>query len=369
MVEKVECIVIGAGVIGLAVARQLTRAGREVVVVEAAARIGTEMSSHNSEVIHAGIYYPRDSLKARSCVAGRKALYAYCAEHGVAHRKLGKLIVATGEEEVERLQGLRAGAAMNGVTDLVSLDAAAAREMEPALRCLAALHSPSTGIIDGHALMLSLQGAAEDLGAAIAFNSPVLGGSVEGDGITLRIGGGEPMTLKARTVVNATGLKAQEVAKSLSGLPRSSIPTLYLAKGNYFTLRGRSPFSKLIYPLPDCAGLGIHLTLDMGGQARFGPDVEWVGEADHDVDRRRGDAFYGAIRRYFPDLADGALQPGYAGVRPKLHGPGGAAQDFVVQGSRDHGVPGLVNFYGIESPGLTAIFPLAEHAVRLLGGR
>lgn len=365
--DEVECIVIGAGVVGLAVARELALAGREVLVLEAAEGIGTETSSRNSEVIHAGIYYPKDSLMARTCVAGKKKLYQYCAERGVPHSNCGKLIVATTEEEHGKLASIQARAAANGVPDLRLIDVAEAREMEPALFCVAALVSPSTGIIDSHAYMLSLQGDAENAGATFVFHSPVLGGRLlpEG-GAELRVGGAEPMELRCRLLVNAAGLHAPKLAASLEGMPAEHVPPTYYAKGNYFTLTGRSPFSRLIYPVPVPGGLGTHLTIDLGGQCRFGPDVEWVDRINYEVDPRRGDGFYAAIRRYWPGLPDNSLQPGYSGIRPKIVGPLQSAQDFVVQGPRVHGVPGVVNLFGIESPGLTASLALAEHVGEML---
>ena len=368
MIEKTDAVVIGAGVVGLAVARRLACAGRETVIVEAADRIGTEISSHNSEAIHAGIYYPENSLKARLCVAGKDQLYTYCADHGIAHNRVGKLIVAVDEEQEARLQALADTAEANGVCDLQWMDGEAAAGLEPSLQCRAALLSPSTGTIDSHALMLALLGDAEDKGAVLALRSPVSGGEAEEKGIVLHVGGEEPMNLRARMVVNAAGLAAQAVAGSIAGLDKKHIPPLYLAKGNYFVVSGCPPFSKLIYPLPGPASLGIHFSLDMGGQGRFGPDVEWVDEVSYNVDPSRAESFYAAIRTYFPDLADGALQPGFAGVRPKLQGPGEAVKDFMVQGPRDHGVPGLINFFGIESPGLTSSLALANHAVGLLEG-
>ncbi len=372
MIEKTEAVVIGAGVVGLAVARRLAREGRETVIVEAADRIGTQISSHNSEVIHAGIYYPENSLKARLCVAGKDQLYAYCADHGIAHSRVGKLIVAVDGEQEVRLQALRETAEANDVGDLEWMDGEAAAGLEPALKCHAALLSPSTGTVDSHALMLALLGDAEDKGAVLALRSPVMRGEVCGEadenGINLSVGGEEPMTLKARMVVNTAGLAAQAVASSIAGLEKKHIPPLYLAKGNYFTLSGRAPFSRLVYPIPGPASLGIHFSLDMGGQGRFGPDVEWVDEVEYGVDPSRSESFYAAIRSYYPDLAEGALQPGFAGVRPKLQGPGEAVRDFMIQGPRDHGVPGLVNFFGIESPGLTSSLALADHALGLLEG-
>lgn len=367
MTERIDCAVIGAGVVGLAVARRLAMAGAEVVVLERADVIGAETSSRNSEIVHAGIYYPKDSLKARFCVAGKQALYAYCPERGVPHRRCGKLIVATDEDQIAELERLRRVAAGNGVTDLEWLTPADVAAMEPAVRCTAALLSPSTGIVDSHALMLALRGDAEGHGAAIAFLSPVTGGRIGDGAIRLEVGGADPAVLEAATVVNGAGLWAPEVAAGIAGIPPDSIPRGYLAKGNYYTLSGRPPFRRPIYPVPERAGLGVHATVDLAGQIRFGPDVEWVDEIDYDVDPRRADAFYAAVRRYFPDLADGAIQPGYAGIRPKLQAPGEDARDFVVQGPQVHGVPGLVNLYGIESPGLTAALPIADHVAGLLG--
>ncbi len=360
--ERVDCVVIGAGVVGIAIARALARAGREVIVLDAADGIGTETSSRNSEVIHAGIYYPRDSLMARFCVAGRRMLYAFCAERGVAHRRCGKLIVATDEAESERLLGIKARAEANGVEGMRLLTAAEARALEPNLRCTAALLSPETGIVDSHAYMLALQGEAEGAGAVFVFHSPVEGGTATEDGVTLSVGGAEPMRLAATLVVNSAGLHAPSLARRIAGMPSQLVPRGYFAKGNYFSLAGRSPFSRLIYPVPVPGGLGVHLTVDLGGAARFGPDVEWIDSINYDVDPHRADSFYAAVRRYWPELRDGSLQPGYAGIRPKITPKGGPAQDFTVQGPRAHGVPGLLNLFGIESPGLTAAIAMAEYA-------
>jgi L-2-hydroxyglutarate oxidase LhgO len=364
--ERVDAVVIGAGVVGLAVARALALAGREVIVLEGAEAIGTETSSRNSEVIHAGIYYPPGSLKARFCVAGKIELYAYCAERGIPHQRCGKLLVATDEKQLAKLHAIKAQADANGVTDLQLLSAAEALRLEPALRCVAAYLSPSTGIIDSHAFMLALQGDAEAHGAAIAFKSPLERGRVRDNGIMLEVGGVEPMRVLARTVVNSAGLHAQRVAASIQGFPPRQVPPTYYAKGNYYSLVVRSPFSRLVYPMPNEAGLGVHITIDLGGQARFGPDVEWIERIDYDVDPRRADNFYAAIREYWPALADGQLAPGYAGIRPKIVGPSEKAADFVVQGPREHGVPGLVNLFGIESPGLTAALAMADYVCDLL---
>ena len=363
--EQVECVVVGAGVVGIAVARALARSGREVLVLEAAEGIGTGISSRNSEVIHAGIYYAANSLMARLCVRGKALLYEFCQSRGVAHRNCGKLIVATSGEENAQLATIRARAAANGVDDLRELSAAEARALEPNLVCTAALLSPSTGIVDSHAYMLAMQGEAEAAGAIFAFHSPVESGAVTGDGIRLDVGGADPMRLSARLVVNSAGLHAPALARAIAGMPGEKIPTPYWAKGNYFTLAGRSPFSRLIYPVPVAGGLGVHLTIDLGGQARFGPDVEWVDSLDYTVDPARGDVFYDAVRRYWPALPDGALQPGYAGIRPKIVPPSVAKQDFLIQGATAHGVPGLLNLFGIESPGLTSALAIGEEVAAL----
>jgi L-2-hydroxyglutarate oxidase LhgO len=367
--ESVDCVVVGAGVVGLAVARALALAGREVIVVEAAEAIGTETSSRNSEVIHAGIYYPKDSLMARTCVAGRRLLYAYCAEHGVPHRNCGKLIVATNDAESGRLVEIKARAEANGVEGMRLLSAAEAKSLEPNLQCTAALLSPATGIVDSHSYMLSLQGDAESHGAMLAFRSPLARGRATEHGIELEIGGSEPMKLRCRLMVNSAGLHAPTLARQIAGMPCERIPAAYYAKGNYFTLSGRSPFSRLIYPVPVPGGLGVHITVDLGGQAKFGPDVEWISGIDYTVDPHRADKFYAAVRRYWPGLKDGALQPGYAGIRPKIVPAGAPAQDFVIQGPNDHGVPGLINLFGIESPGLTASLALAEEVRARAGNR
>ncbi|GAN77949.1 NAD(P)/FAD-dependent oxidoreductase [Acidisphaera rubrifaciens] len=363
--ETVECVIAGAGVIGIAVARALAHAGREVLVLEAAEGIGTETSSRNSEVIHAGIYYPRDSLMARFCVAGRRALYAFCRDRGVPHARCGKLIVATDAEEAARLDGILARAEANGVEGMRRLSGAEARALEPALACTAALLSPQTGILDSHAYMLALQGEAEAAGAAFVFHSPVRGGAVAGDGLTIEAGGAETLALRCRLFINAAGLHAPALARRITGMPADRVPDAKYAKGSYFTLAGRAPFSRLIYPVPVPGGLGVHLTLDLGGQARFGPDVEWVDRIDYTVDPRRADGFYAAVRRYWPDLRDGALQPGYAGIRPKIVPKGAPGQDFVLQGPAAHGVPGLINLFGIESPGLTASLAIADAVVAM----
>jgi L-2-hydroxyglutarate oxidase LhgO len=365
--DKVDCVVIGAGVIGLAVARRLAQAGREVIVLEAAEGIGTVTSSRNSEVIHAGIYYRAGSLMAQMCVSGKQLLYAYCREHGIPHRNCGKLIVATTPKETEKLQSIRDHAEANGVLDMQLLAGEAARALEPALNCDAALLSPSTGIIDSHAYMLALQGDAEAAGAAFAFHTPMLRAKASAERIEIEAGGDAPMTLECGLLVNAAGLGAPAVARSIEGMPIELIPCAYLAKGNYFSCSARAPFSRLIYPVPEPGGLGVHLTLDMAGQARFGPDVEWVEAIDYAVDPARAERFYPAIRKYWPTLPDGALMPSYSGIRPKIVPPAVATQDFLIQGPRTHGVSGLINLFGIESPGLTSSLAIADHVGELAG--
>jgi L-2-hydroxyglutarate oxidase LhgO len=365
---EVDCAVIGAGVIGLACARRIAQGGREVLILEAEGDIGSGVSARNSEVIHAGIYYPTGSLKARLCVAGRGKLYAYCADHGVTARRVGKLVVATASEQIPALHKLMEQARANRVDDLALLGADEARRLEPALSCIAAFHSPSTGIIDTHGLMLSLLGDAEARGAALARHAPVERGWMEDDGrVTLAVGGAEPMQVTARLLVNAASLGAQAIARTIEAYPADRIPPIHYAKGNYFSLAGRSPFSRLIYPMPEAAGLGVHLTLDLAGQARFGPDVEWVDGPRYDVDPRRGDAFYAAIRTYWPALRDGALQPAYAGIRPKIQAPGAPVADFGIDGPEAHGLPGQVHLYGIESPGLTSCLAIADKVAGRLG--
>jgi L-2-hydroxyglutarate oxidase LhgO len=361
--ENLDAVVIGAGVVGLAAARELALAGRVVVILEAEDAIGTHTSSRNSEVIHAGIYYPSGSLKARACVAGKELLYEYCAAHGVPHRRSGKLIVATDPSQIPELKSIQDKAHANGVTDVTQMEREEALRLEPALSCVAALHSPSTGIIDSHALMLAYLGDAEDRGAMLALKTRLLGAQVVPGGFVLHT---NEMDVRCSALVNSAGLRAPSVARGIEGYDEKLAPRELYAKGNYYSLTGRAPFSRLVYPVPEPGGLGVHVTLDLAGQARFGPDVEWTDRIDYTVDPKRADRFYAAIRRYWPALPDGALAPGYAGIRPKTAGPGEPAPDFAVQGPRSHGIPGLVHLFGIESPGLTASLALAALVVEEL---
>ncbi len=366
--DRVDCLVVGAGVVGLAVARTLAQSGREVLVVEKHPAIGMETSSRNSEVIHAGLYYPTGSLKARLCVAGRKALYDYCDERAVPHRRCGKLVVATSDAQLGKLAAIHAQAHANGCTEVTMLNAAQARLLEPALSCVAALSSPHTGIIDSHAYMLALQADAENAGALFAFDSEVAGGQANADGIALRVraGDGSEIELLTSTLVNCAGLWAPRLAGAIAGFRNADVPQPYFAKGNYYSLAGQAPFSRLVYPIPEAGGLGVHLTLDLGGQARFGPDVEWLDQAgdeiDYSVDPQRAAMFYREIRSYWPQLPDGSLQPAYAGVRPKI-APASVSSDFLFA---THGNPHYLGLYGIESPGLTASLAIARHAADLL---
>lgn len=363
--DSVDVVVIGAGVVGLAVARALALQGREVMVLEAADAIGTGTSSRNSEVIHAGIYYPQGSLKARLCVEGKALLYDYCAQRGIGHSRCGKLIVATQASQIPQLQAIIAKAAANGVPDLVLLTREQAQALEPELDCVAAVLSPSTGIVDSHALMLALQGDLENAGGMVVLNAPLASAHCAPSAILLVAEDGTE--LAAQSVVNAAGLQAQALASRFDGLDAQHVPPSHYAKGNYFTLSGRSPFRRLIYPVPEAAGLGVHLTLDLGGQAKFGPDVQWVDSPDDlVVDPRRGDAFYAEVRKYWPGLPDGALLAGYAGIRPKIQAPDQPARDFLIQGPAEHGVAGLVNLFGIESPGLTSALAIGRHVSELL---
>ncbi|SAL85102.1 FAD-dependent oxidoreductase [Caballeronia arvi] len=358
--DRIECVVIGAGAVGLAIARALAMRGREVIVLESGEGIGIGTSSRNSEVIHAGIYYPRGSLKAELCVRGRDMLYEFCQAHGVPHRQCGKLLVATARNQVPQLAALEQKGTENRVKGLVRLTGAQAAEMEPQLQCVEAVYSPLTGIVDSHQYMLALQGEAEKHGANIVFHTPVASIDAREGCFIVETGGESPTRFRASYLINSAGLHANEIARNIRGLDDRHVPPLYFAKGNYFSVSGRAPFERLIYPMPNEAGLGVHLTIDLGGQAKFGPDVEWVPALNYDVDPRRADSFYAAIRAYWPGLPDDALQPAYAGIRPKLSGPGQAAADFMIQGKSAHGVPGLVNLFGIESPGLTASLAIAE---------
>ena len=368
--EQVDSVVIGAGVVGLAVARDLALAGREVIVVEAQTAIGQGVSSRNSEVIHAGLYYTPGSRKAQLCVRGKELLYALCASHGVDHRNCGKLVVATTDAEAAGLRGLQDKAAANGVP-VQWLDAAQAQALEPALQCTAALLSPTTGIVDSHGFMLALQGDLENAGGMVALGSAV-DSAVLGQGgapHVLRMADGSEIA--ASLVVNSAALHACALARRFEGLAARHVPQESYAKGSYYALAGRSPFSRLIYPAPADAWLGVHLTLDLGGQAKFGPDLEWLDTKqpetiDYTVDPRRADGFYAEVRRYWPALPDGALQPSYSGVRPKIYGPGEKAPDFRIDGPAEHGVPGLVNLFGIESPGLTSSMAIGEYVVEML---
>jgi len=343
-------------VVGLAVARALAQSGREVVILEAEDAIGTHTSSRNSEVIHAGIYYPKGSLKARTCVAGKELLYEYCVAHGVPHRRSGKLIVATSQEQVGELESIQKKAHANGVTDVVWMTRAQVQSLEPEISCVAGLYSPSTGIIDSHSLMLAYLGDAEERGAMLALKTHLLGAQVSADGFVVH---SDQMDVACNVLVNSAGLRAPSVAHGIEGFPKKFIPKEFYAKGNYYSLSRKAPFSRLVYPVPEPGGLGVHVTLDLAGQARFGPDVEWVERIDYQVDPKRSERFYAAIRKYWPGLPDGALAPGYAGIRPKTAGPKEPAPDFEVQGPSVHGVPGLVHLFGIESPGLTASLALA----------
>jgi L-2-hydroxyglutarate oxidase LhgO len=368
MPEKIDCAVIGAGVVGLAIARELAAAGHEVVILEAEDAFGTQTSSRNSEVIHAGIYYDTGSLKARVCVAGRNALYGYCAEHGVNHRRIGKIIVATDETQIAGLKKYYAQAQINGVDDLRMLSRAELETLEPAVTGVAGFLSPSTGIVDSHGLMLAYLGDAENHGAALALNSPATGGRVTTDGIVIDVGGTDAMQILCKTVINAAGHGAPALSCKINGIPPSTIPRSFYPIGHYYTLRGQSPFNHLVYPIARQDWLGVHVTIDLAGRCKFGPDFEWRESLDYRFDESREARFYEAIRRYYPALKDGALQPGYTGIRPRITGPGETAADFVIQGPRDHGIRGMVNLYGIESPGLTSSLAIASHVRALLAG-
>lgn len=362
---KVEAVVIGAGVVGLAIARALALRGTEVVVLEKERAIGQGVSSRNSEVIHAGLYYPPGSLKAQLCVSGRRALYGYCAERNVPHRSCGKLVVAASASEDGALDALMQRALENGVEEIERVGAKRLKEIEPHVRGSSALLSRTTGIVDAHTLMLAYQGDAEEAGATVSLRTPVLEGAIAGSRIQLHTGGSEGAEIEAALVVNAASLDAWDISSRLRGLDRTRIPPRYLAKGSYFALKGRAPFQHLIYPVPEPGGLGTHLTFDLGGQARFGPDLEWVDNIDYDVDAARGRAFYAAIRRYWPELPEEALVPAYSGIRPKISGPDQPQADFVIQGPEATGHKAYIALYGIESPGLTASLAIGEHVAKL----
>jgi L-2-hydroxyglutarate oxidase LhgO len=363
-----QVLVIGAGVVGLAIAREAALRGHDVIVAEAAGSIGTGTSSRNSEVIHAGLYYPTGSKRALHCPRSRRMLYAYCQSHGIPHRKLGKLFIVTKDADIGKLEAIHRQALINGVENVTMLEAGEAKRMEPALHCVAAFHSAETGIIDSHRLMLALQGDLEDRGGVIAFNTPIERVARDGAGWRIAFGGPEAGTIAVDAVVNSAGHGAQRLAGAIEGYPAGRVPKLVLAKGNYFGLTCRAPFSRLIYPAPVPGGLGIHITIDLAGRARFGPDVEWVEEMNFDVDPRRAESFYAAIRTYWPGLPDNSLVADYAGIRPKLTGPGEPAADFMIDGPAEHRLPGLVALFGIESPGLTSALSLAEEVVGKLAG-
>jgi L-2-hydroxyglutarate oxidase LhgO len=365
--DNVDVVVIGAGVVGLATARALALRGREVLVLEAAETFGTGISSRHSEVIHAGIYYPRGSLKAQFCVLGRDRLYDFCERYGVHHRRCGKMIVATSDDQIADLKAIHAVANGNGVR-LEWLDRSDALQKEPDIHCVAALFSPATGIIDSHSYMLSLIAAAEQHNATVVYRSRVAAMWLESSSVLLAVNEETRPTLRARLVVNCTGLHATQVAASIEGFPASHIPRAYYARGHYFALAGRTSFRHLVYPIPEPGGLGVHLTLDLANQARFGPDVEWIQELDYGVNIDRSERFYAAIRRFWPKLADGQLIPAYAGIRPKITGPGEPAADFRIDGPGHHGISSVINLFGIESPGLTSSLAIGEHVAELAHG-
>jgi L-2-hydroxyglutarate oxidase LhgO len=368
--NEVDCIVIGAGVIGLAVARALARGGREVVILERERQFGMHTSSRNSEVIHAGIHYTPGSLKARLCVSGRDLLYGYCAERGIGHRRCGKFTVATSEEQLATLEKIESNARASGVFDLQWLDAAQAMRAEPQLQCLRALCSPSTGIIDSHAYMLSLLADAEAAGASIAYGTQVTALHPTPAGIDIVIEKESSPGVRARLVVNAAGLYAHLVAASIEGFPAQHIPAISYAKGSYFALTGASPFTRLVYPAPRAGGhLGIHATIDLAGAARFGPDTEWVDAIDYAVDPQRAAFFAEVIRAYWPRLDERRLYPAYAGIRPKVSGAGDASRDFYISGPDDHGLAGIVNLFGMDSPGLTASLAIGDYIAAMVSAR
>ncbi|KAM7273933.1 hypothetical protein ACFE04_028597 [Oxalis oulophora] len=386
-VERVDCVVIGAGIVGISIARELSlKFKRDVLVIDSASTFGTVTSSRNSEVIHAGIYYPHNSLKAVLCTRGRDLLYGYCAEHEIPHKQIGKLIVATGATEIPKLNDIMNHGIQNGVHGLKMLDGIDAMKMEPELQCVKAILSPVSGIVDSHSLMLSLVGDAENHGATFSYNTTVIGGHIKGNHLNICVSQSkdlenwdgisqlEPeLVLSPKLVVNCAGLSAPAVARRFYGLHNGIIPPTYFARGCYFTLSnvGVSPFKRMIYPIPEDGGIGVHVTLDLNGQVKFGPDVEWIkgvddissflNKFDYSVNANRAEKFYESVRKYFPNLKDGSLEPGYAGIRPKLSGARQPPVDFLIQGEESHGIHGLVNLFGIESPGLTSSLAIAEY--------
>ena len=373
--EQVDCVVVGAGVVGLAVAREMALQGRETILLERESAFGTISSARNSEVIHAGIYYPKDSLKAKLCVEGNRLLYEYCRSHQVATQPYGKLIVASDETQIDELQAILYKAQNNGVPEIKMISGDEAKALESNLRCVAAILSSTTGIVDSHGYMLSLLGGFEDAGGMVAYQSPLIsakpiGNNAEG-GYQLEIGGADGMQIQTKLLINCAGMSAPAIAQKIEGLKKDQIPKAYFAKGNYFSLSGKSPFRHLIYPIPEPGGLGVHLTLDMGGQAKFGPDVEWLDidaeeQIDYTVNPKRGDDFYEAVRRYWPGLKDKSLQPDYSGVRAKIVPPNAPAGDFCFSGPQEHGLQGLYNLYGFESPGLTSSLAIAKYLEGLI---
>ena len=365
--ETADCVVVGAGVVGLGVARTLAAAGRDVLVLEAEPRIGEHTSSRNSEVIHAGLYYKKGTLRQHLFPRAPRLLYAYCAEHGVPHKRLGKLVVARRAEEVEPLRRHMGHAAEAGLDDLQWLTPDQARELEPNLFCHAAYLSPSSGIVDSHALMLAYQGEVEHHGGRVVLRAPVTGGEVTSQGVRIEVGGAEPMTLMCKTLINCAGHGAPPLARAIAGIPADKVPRNFFRRGVYFSVTGRRPFKRLIYPMHGPGGMDIHAVIDLAGNVRFGPDVEWVDRLDYSVDPKRAEAFYRSVRTFWPALPDGALSPAYAGIRPKITGPDETPADFLIQGPRDHGIPHLVNLFGIESPGLTSSLAIGEYVAKLLG--
>lgn len=375
--DRVDCVVIGAGVIGLAVAREMALQGRETILLERESAFGTISSARNSEVIHAGIYYPKDSLKAKLCVEGNRLLYEYCRTHHVSTQPYGKFIVASDESQLDALQAILYKAQQNQVPEIKLITGEQAESMEPDLQCAAAVLSSTTGIVDSHGFMLSLLGGFEDAGGMIAYQSPLISAKPMGtsaqDGFELEIGGTDGMKIQTKLLINCAGMSAPAIAKKIEGLAQEQIPKAYFAKGNYFSLSGKSPFKHLIYPIPEPGGLGVHLTLDMGGQAKFGPDVEWLeideeNQIDYTVNPKRGEGFYEAVRKYWPGLKDNALQPDYSGVRAKIVPPNAPAGDFCFNTPKDHGLEGLFNLYGFESPGLTSSLAIAKYLEGLIKG-